>query len=486
MNCGQELFDYIQSTDPATGTVSVGWIGGITTILQPGKCMMQLDMGGLMQSFKLPDDTYPIPNLPKTVLPTVKQLLPIAKLPIYLPYTIAITFTATDQDDIQWTAGTLTFANKQTQAISAGTLHLDNDNPYYLYCDLADGAPNVLKSTQTFGDSVGGENILICFAVKGADSSTKALIVVGTQGPKLFIDTLSSITGNFGLINAGEVRIGTGTLGSNFTGWRLWVQSTVGRMAGYANNVMQWYSDTDGKLYCGAGNVLMDVNGLTIKGAGMLNLKYSANPTYAATINVNSSGNLVLDAYGNIELNVDTYINGDLQVGGDLIYVDHIQGNAYDDVTFGLSAGDQFMPSTSATMGNGSSTNDWGWVYGYTVYYAYLEEYQKYNDIEVIKNIRAKKHTLPSGEIIDVIDMDSLPPEVKGKKHPAELAAIERYNSNLKNEQLKGNRLSEIPIVPKDFFSAGAVQGLTLGALKLAIEKIELLESKIKKLEDKS
>ncbi len=233
--------------------MSSGWIdASVERAPRPASAVM-LDMGTGQ------------PAIPKTgVAPSMifKQLL---------PYTIGTLFVATDDDDITWGAdgasgdSVITFADGTTQTIIAGSLNLANANPYYIYCTLGDTS---LNNTQTFGDAIGGENVLIAFAIKGANSDSKALIVAGTKGPKLFIDTLSSITGNFGLINAGEIRIGSGTLGGDpkFTGWRLWVDTNVGRMAGYALDVLQWYSDTDGKLYAGAGAVTIDADGITING----------------------------------------------------------------------------------------------------------------------------------------------------------------------------------------------------------------------------
>lgn len=62
---------------------------------------------------------------------------------------------------------------------------------------------------------------------------------------------------------SGEIRQGTGTLGSTFTGLRLWRDSSVGRIGGYANDTLQWYGDTAGNLVAGAGDVRLNANGVT-------------------------------------------------------------------------------------------------------------------------------------------------------------------------------------------------------------------------------
>ena len=56
----------------------------------------------------------------------------------------------------------------------------------------------------------------------------------------------------------------TGTFQSPGTGLKIWNESNVGRIAGYNASVLQWGAGTDGKLYAGAGAVLMDVNGISI------------------------------------------------------------------------------------------------------------------------------------------------------------------------------------------------------------------------------
>lgn len=274
MECGLEVYDMVQAVDGRMNVTAKGRIGRIERVFDPVEGIYEtrlnvgslysapgaMDVGPDSRDNDLRDLTSNLDPLPPR---RADEVYPWQLGPALLPYTIDITFTITDDDDISWGAGTVTFADKSTQAIASSSLNLANGNPYYLYIVVGS---STLQNTQTFGDAVGGDRILIAFAVKGADTSSKALVVVGTQGPKLFVDTLSSITGDFGLINAGEVRIGTGTLGSNFTGWRLFVDSSIGRMAGYNSDTIQWYSDTDGKLYCGAGKILMSSAGIQIDG----------------------------------------------------------------------------------------------------------------------------------------------------------------------------------------------------------------------------
>jgi len=68
---------------------------------------------------------------------------------------------------------------------------------------------------------------------------------------------------------SGEIRQGSGAAtftpgAGNFTGLRLWNDTSVGRIGGYNLGALQWYGSTDGRLYGGAGSVFLDARGLGI------------------------------------------------------------------------------------------------------------------------------------------------------------------------------------------------------------------------------
>lgn len=81
------------------------------------------------------------------------------------------------------------------------------------------------------------------------------MIVLDAAGNSYFAGVMTIGAG-------GEIRQGTGTLGSTFTGLRLWRDSNVGRIGGYNNNTLQWYGDTVGNFVAGAGYVLLNANGI--------------------------------------------------------------------------------------------------------------------------------------------------------------------------------------------------------------------------------
>jgi len=83
------------------------------------------------------------------------------------------------------------------------------------------------------------------------------MIVLDPAGNSYFAGVMTIGTG-------GEIRQGTGTLGSNYTGLRIWRDTNVGRIAGYNNNVLQWYCGTDGKIYAGTGLIWLDSVGVNL------------------------------------------------------------------------------------------------------------------------------------------------------------------------------------------------------------------------------
>lgn len=125
------------------------------------------------------------------------------------------------------------------------------------------------------------------------DDSAQTLAVQGT------ITALAgSIAGVLTIGTSGEIRQGTGTLGTDYTGLRVWRDSGIGRIGGYNANALQWYAGTDGKFYAGGGNVVADSDGLNIIGASLRikigsTLKgflYSSNPLNSMLSNYTGMG----------------------------------------------------------------------------------------------------------------------------------------------------------------------------------------------------
>jgi len=112
-------------------------------------------------------------------------------------------------------------------------------------------------------------NSLTSAEIAAGAITTSELAANSVTSDKINVAQLSAISADMGLLNAGEIRIGTGTIGSNFTGHRFWTDTSgVGRIAGYNNNVIQWEGATDGKLKAGSGSVVADSSGLSLFSGG--------------------------------------------------------------------------------------------------------------------------------------------------------------------------------------------------------------------------
>ncbi len=96
-----------------------------------------------------------------------------------------------------------------------------------------------------------------------------------------------------------------------FNGFRIWTEDSIGRMAGYKEGVIQYYTGSDGYLYAGGGKVVInadgitidtddgtitiDNEGITIEGEG-LRLKYGSNFGFLSGLD---GGHILLSPYTN-------------------------------------------------------------------------------------------------------------------------------------------------------------------------------------------
>jgi hypothetical protein len=129
-------------------------------------------------------------------------------------------------------------------------------------------------ATQTVNIDYTGTDVWI-----GNGSSDKVLFwdgstfqLLANNSPVITLDTSgnSYFSGIMTIGTSGEIRQGTGTLGSTYTGLRIWRDSNIGRIAGYNTNVLQWYADTNGKLNAGAGNVQLSEDGIDLEQDGYI------------------------------------------------------------------------------------------------------------------------------------------------------------------------------------------------------------------------
>lgn len=276
MHCSLELFDKVQVNDDRYTSggdrVVTGYVHRIIREYDRGVYRATVYLGGTVSGYTTPDGegSEGLAEGGSPYSPSMPSSFPPEFLPAYLPAVIDIEFYITDYNTIGWYAGgDIKTADGSVFDINSGTKELTNSDVFYAYYNTTTDDGD-LDWTQTFQDTVSHERILVGFFKRGSSTADDPLMVIGSQGQDLFVDKLSAITADMGLLNAGEIRVGTGTLGSDYTGWRLWVESSVGRMAGYNDDTIQWYSDTDGKLYAGAGGVVIDATGIHIRGDWLL------------------------------------------------------------------------------------------------------------------------------------------------------------------------------------------------------------------------
>ena len=174
-----------------------------------------------------------------------------------------------------------------TDTTRQGTIYLTSDDSNAPFIDILDGVQshtgwnasgNVkvrLGKLSGISDSYFGtlsgyglysDNVYLrgsIYATDGVFSGT----VYASDGTFTGAITASSgsIAGVLTIGTSGEIRQGTGTLGTDYTGLRVWRDSGIGRIGGYASNTLQWYAGTDGVLYAGAGRVVLDGTGIAVQ-----------------------------------------------------------------------------------------------------------------------------------------------------------------------------------------------------------------------------
>ncbi len=75
-----------------------------------------------------------------------------------------------------------------------------------------------------------------------------------------------SIDGALTIGTSGGIYQGSGSFATPTTGLKIWNSSGTGKLAGYNGGTIQWYGDTDGRLYAGAGKVRIDAGGVNFLG----------------------------------------------------------------------------------------------------------------------------------------------------------------------------------------------------------------------------
>jgi hypothetical protein len=215
------------------------------------------------------------------------------------------------------------------------TLRLDPNAPYLAIGDTLPSGPDAGGDGLWVGEEGGSYKFRLGkatglavrwtgTAVELRDSANEAVIVLNS--------TSSYFAKHMTLGSSGGIWQGSGTFSSPTTGLKIWNDGGIGRIGGFNSGAAQWYADTDGKLYAGQGDVILDEDGITIIAAPSINtrneLKWvTSGGTEMLVIRADSPGNIEFEGNG-----IVTMSNGVQQyqlAGSDFLYSGQFHHSTY-------------------------------------------------------------------------------------------------------------------------------------------------------------
>jgi len=530
MHCSLELLDKITITDTRySGTKTItGYVHGIRREYRKGIYRIFITLGGAVSGYTGPQGA--IPTSMATIEAATKPGIPSVAWGNILPkaiqgYTTDITFSATDGDTVAWTSGTIKFYDGTTQSIDAGnTGNIATTGIYYIYFDLDDASPNVLKvvlvdtyvstnmdektgvlcvcqktstsgANATFLPSYGKQPLITpdwidMSGLKEYDygSGTKIQAILSTQIQAGQINLSAAYwTGSTldqlgdgatyakvlkTIIAAGYIQVGSGTKDSTLSGWKIDSTEIVGQSFG---------TDT----------VILDTSGaISIKGAGVL--RFYDGATYVAVIDavgsdlyitqpsgvdiiIEAADDLYLDALGD-----DVLIDAGgtvtlLSTSGILLYHNLI------DMATGTHSLYDITPSAAGAW-IGTSINKYARGYFGSLPSCPEGLPAQLEGISTIKRIRAPQ-VQPSGEI-RFMDTD-FPNEMKiDIVEKRIIPAKFHYEKILTNGKTKRRKVMDFPnqveLVPTGSKEIEYIRtiGVLVQSVRELIERVETLEGK--------
>jgi len=308
MHCSQELFDKISITDNRYDTPQTvtGIVFGILREYDRGVYRITLTLGGVEKG-QTPDGGEDYKVIPRPDFPAVPGywMLPRA----IQGYHHDIHFTASDWNTVTWTGGgIIKFYDETTQSINTGSYNLPDGTLRYIYFDLADASPAVLKVTTNYVSVMTMDTGLLCLVQRALNSDMKANVIPSYGKEPLitcdFIDMTGLLEYDYGSgkklqsilstqISAGRVVLSeaSGDLDDIDEG------STYGKLRKtdiYAGHINLVDFTIDGDSQSTVGVYIDATNGITIKG-GKLRMQDSAG-NHGGIIYVDTDGKLRLDA----------------------------------------------------------------------------------------------------------------------------------------------------------------------------------------------
>jgi len=483
MNCGQEIYDWIKITDTRNANlIFEGRVGRIQRDYDRGVSSMELRLGGLMTAAEI----TPI----GAVESNVQQIegAPIDHTPVHLePWKVPaaiqgfehdIDFSAVDWDTVQWTAGTIKFYDGTTQSILSGTYDIPDYVVRYIYFDLDDASPNVLKVTDNYLSVMTTRTGIVCIIQKSTDTGVNPTIIPSRGKMPLITADIIYLTG---LLD----RLPDGTYGKVLS-----TQISAGNLKLTSATIKDgvWYNES---------GVIIDANtGIEIR--GNLDLKFTYAGSYAAYIYVGTAGDLALLP----DVNAEVWI---LQEG---LFANNLRlpNSAYFG-TYGSTAQKVLFNTASTWQGTSGvdhklcpsifdGTLGWGYlgdanyfwyrVYANTYYgkNTTIQAFQEQDDIALVKAIKSTRIKDKDGTEREVIDIDSLPDGVKyverGVRVDRRARLIGRANEEADRVDAEEEVTEERVPYEAKFINLGSFTSLAIGALQQLIERVEALERRIR------
>lgn len=322
MNCGQELFDYIKVDDDRADISYYGWVGSITREWEEGMYKITIGLGGLSGAEGMPDDTeYPLPNIEQEPVPTV--IPPYWIIPAAIQgYHHDIHFVADDWNTVSWESGTIKFYDGTTQAISAGSHNLTDGLVHYIYFDLDDDNPQVLKVVSNYINVLTVKTGMICLIQRASAEGIMATVIPSYGKEPLITCDVIDMTGILEYdydedlkirvllhtqISSGLLRLTADTIKNEkwYSQHGVVIDALHGINIFGEDNALTTRATEDGEIQCkvgadgaitaGAGGVILNASGIKILGGKFALADEGDNYEYAFYID--DDGWITLDAW---------------------------------------------------------------------------------------------------------------------------------------------------------------------------------------------
>ena len=356
-----EVHDKVTITDNRDGTGATGRVGSIYRhyVADTGIYDMEVRLGGYQRELasdlnSLVMDVASFGTIDGTKV-IQGSLFPAALFRTAQDYKLDITFTPVDSNTVEWSAGTIHFADGTSEGINGGTkTSISGDT--YIYFNLSEKTSGSLdlQNTVALMDTIGERKGRVAF-VKNAASGKGSAVCIVPAGKDAYLNAdfvtcgaLSALHANLGTVNAGSIS-GVNINGSTITGGTI----TGGYITG---------GTVDGAL----------VQGGTIKvDDGRLNFYYGGSKVGAVKTRDAGVTELVVQSESGYDAHLSALQNNALLYGYIDAEVRAVTGNitldSSNDIIFDLASQTKHVRPDTDDRGNlGGASHAWHEVHSYS------------------------------------------------------------------------------------------------------------------------